>query len=76
MTPCIDSFYIDNIAEKRLDATSEALMSEPLMPMISSSDVAKPSSGDQDKLWLVIRSLKTPEGKMVSRNFDSIFLRF
>lgn len=29
----IESYFIDNISERRLDATSEALMSEPLVPM-------------------------------------------
>ena len=40
-------------------------MSEPLAPMKEQPNQTQ-RSGDSDKLWLVIRSLKGPDGKAVS----------
>lgn len=42
-------------------------MAEPLCPMSQVDDASgkKKVPGDSDKLWLVVRSLKNAEGKIV-----------
>lgn len=61
----LDDFFVETAATAQGES-SEALMSQPLAPM---SQAGGRHPGDSDKLWLVIRSLKGPDGKQVSSYF-------